>query len=399
MRAITLNNKWQALKNNTRFFVITGGRGSSKSFAVNSFCAMLSYGVGHKILFTRYTLTSAHLSIIPEFTEKIDLIGRADDFQVNKTEVLNKESGVEILFRGIKTASGTQTANLKSLQGITTWVIDEAEELPDEDVFDKIALSIRKKGIQNRIILILNPATKEHWVYKRFFEQEGIESGFNGVKGNTTYIHTTYLDNIQNLDQSFIDDTERMKERNPKRYQHVIMGGWLNTMEGVIFENWTIGEFKQVGVSVFGQDFGFSIDPTTLVECSVDKSRKIIYIREHFYLPKLQTSQIGELNKRYAGEHLIYADSAEPRLISELKKYCNIREAKKGQGSITAGIALLQDYDLVIDPNSTNLIRELNNYVWEDKKSKTPVDAYNHLIDGIRYAIFSSLTKKQMKVS
>jgi phage terminase large subunit len=116
-------------------------------------------------------------------------------------------------------------------------------------------------------------------------------------------------------------------------------------------------------------------------------------------LPKLQTSEIAKLNKRYAGEHLIYGDSAEPRLISELKKYCNIREAKKGQGSVTAGIALLQDYDLVIDPNSTNLIKELNNYVWEDKKSKTPVDAFNHGLDAVRYACYTSLSKKQMKVS
>jgi phage terminase large subunit len=72
-------------------------------------------------------MTSAHISIIPEFKEKIELMQREQDFQINKTEIYNKLSGSEILFRGIKTSSGDQTANLKSLQGITDWIVDEAE--------------------------------------------------------------------------------------------------------------------------------------------------------------------------------------------------------------------------------------------------------------------------------
>ena len=174
---IELNGKYRSLNNDTRFFVITGGRGSSKSFGVGSFASILSFESGHKILFTRQTMTSAHLSIIPEFQEKISLLNAHDYFDITKSEIKNKASGSEIIFRGIKTSSGDQTANLKSLQGVTTWIIDEAEELNDELIFDKINLSIRQKGIQNRIILILNPATKEHWIYKRFFEQEGVDEG------------------------------------------------------------------------------------------------------------------------------------------------------------------------------------------------------------------------------
>jgi len=168
---ITLNNKYKPLfENETRYFIITGGRGSSKSFGVGTFTNLLSFEANHKILFTRQTMTSAHLSIIPEFQEKIDLMELGNSFEVNKTEIINKISKSEIIFRGIKTSSGDQTANLKSLQGITTWILDEAEELTDETQFDKINLSIRQKGKQNRVILILNPATKEHWIYKRFFE-------------------------------------------------------------------------------------------------------------------------------------------------------------------------------------------------------------------------------------
>jgi phage terminase large subunit len=74
-------------------------------------------------------------------------------------------------------------------------------------------------------------------------------------------------------------------------------------------------------------------------------------------------------------------------LITELRRESNIKEAVKGQGSVTYGISLMQDYDLIIDPNSTNLIKELNNYSWLEKKSNTPIDDHNHLIDAARYAI------------
>jgi phage terminase large subunit len=125
---------------------------------------------GIRVLFTRYTMVSAHLSIIPEFLEKIQLLGYENIFSVNKAEVVNLKNKSDILFRGIKTSAGNQTASLKSLQGISCWVLDEAEELIDEDIFDTIDLSIREKNIQNRIVLILNPVTKEHWIYNRFFQ-------------------------------------------------------------------------------------------------------------------------------------------------------------------------------------------------------------------------------------
>ena len=70
-----------------------------------------------------------------------------------------------------------------------------------------------------------------------------------------------------------------------------------------------------------------------------------------------------------------------------LSAHCNIVPAIKGQGSITYGISLLQDYDLVIDPESTDIIKELNNYCWLEKKSQTPVDNFNHALDALRYAV------------
>ena len=326
-------------------------------------------------------MTSAHLSIIPEFNEKIELMELESKFEVNKSEIKNKVSGSEIIFRGIKTSSGDNTANLKSLQGVTTWILDEAEELTDEATFDKINLSVRQKGKKNRIILILNPATKEHWIYKRFFEQAGVQEGFNGIKGDVTYIHTSYLDNINNLDETFIYEVERLKEMNPTKYKHQILGGWLDKADGVVYSNWRIDKFTEVSPTVYGQDFGFSLDPTTLIAVSLDKKNKRLFAKELLYKPKLTTSEIYAENYKYCGARsLIIADSAEPRLIFELKsRGLNIKGIDKPK--ILDRIALLQDWEIIVDHDSTNLIKELNNYTFHDKKSGTVIDDFNHLLD------------------
>jgi len=388
LQGLKLNKKYLVFNESlSRYFIVTGGRGSGKSFAINSVLLLLTYQAGHTILFTRYTLRAAGISIIPEFIEKLELLGVIDQFKITKDEIINKGNGSKIIFRGIKTSSGDQTANLKSLQGITTWVMDEAEELNDEDIFDKIDLSVRNKIQENRVILILNPTTKEHFIYKRWFEDRGVSAGSNITKEDTTYIHTTYLDNIDNLSESYIKQIETMKVRRPNRYKHTIEGAWLDKAEGVIFTDWSIGEFKQVGKVVYGQDYGFSNDPSTLVKTSIDKENKVIYIQLCFYQTKLTTSEILQLNKKFAADNLIVGDSAEPRLITELSRDCNVVPAIKGQGSITFGISLLQDYDLVITEDSTELIKELNNYCWLEKKSQTPVDNFNHAIDALRYAV------------
>lgn len=386
---IDVNKKYAPIAtDDSRYFIITGGRGSGKSFSVNLMLVLLTYEAGHTILFTRYTLASAYISIIPEFIDKLETLNIFSDFRVTKDEIRNKRSGSKIVFKGIKTSSGDQTANLKSLQGVTTWVMDEAEELVDEDIFDKIDLSVRQQDQRNRVMLILNPTTKEHWIYNRFFEDKGVQEGQNICKGNTTYIHTTYKDNLENLSESYIQQIENIKKRRPEKYKHQMLGGWLSKAEGVIFTNWKVGQFKRVGVSVFGQDYGFASDESTLVETNIDTTNKTIYLKECFYLTQLTTSQIAQLNLKHAKTDLIVGDSAEPRLISEVKsKGCNLVPAIKGQGSITYGISLLQDYDLIIDENSINLIKELNNYCWLERKSNTPIDKWNHLLDAVRYAV------------
>jgi phage terminase large subunit len=389
---LILNKKYNPLfESDARYFIITGGRGSGKSFAVTVFLTLLTMTQGIRILFTRYTMTSAHLSIIPEFLEKIGLLGFDDVFSINKAEVVNISNKSDILFRGIRTSAGNQTASLKSLQGISTWVLDEAEELIDEDIFDTIDLSIREKNIQNRIILILNPVTKEHWIYNRFFQNKGVEAGFNGVKDNVCYIHSTYLDNKDNLSKSFLERIKDIKHRNFKKYQHKILGGWLDKAEGVVFENWSIGEFNPDGLQTScGMDFGFSVDPDSLVEVAIDKKHKKIYLKEHIYKNGLKSHDLAKIVLDKVGDKLIIADSAEPRLIEDLRHLgVNIKPVKKG--TIESGITRMLDYELIVTPESTNIAKELNNYVYADKGSKLFVDNYNHSIDAIRYNVIYHL--------
>ena len=392
MLKLILNKKYNPLfESKARYFIITGGRGSGKSFAATVFLTLLTMTKGIRILFTRFTMTSAHLSIIPEFLEKIGLLGFEDVFSINKAEVLNTSNQSDILFRGIRTSAGNQTASLKSLQGISCWVLDEAEELIDEDIFDTIDLSIREKDVQNRIILILNPVTKEHWIYNRFFQDKGVEAGFNGVRDNVCYIHSTYLDNKDNLSTSFLERIKTIKHNNFKKYQHKILGGWLDKAEGVVFDNWSIGEFNPDGLQTScGMDFGFSIDPDSLTEVAIDKRKQKIYLKEHIYRNGLKSQELAQIILDKVDDKLIIADSAEPRLIADLKHLgVNIKPVKKG--TIESGITRMQDYHLVITPESTNIAKELNNYAYQDKGSKLYIDNWNHAIDGVRYNVIYHL--------
>ena len=220
-----------------RYAVISGGRGSAKSFSGQVFARDLTYEAGHKIISTRYTMTSAKHSVLPEFNSKLTLSDSPygegtmeDDLKLVDTTYTNRHSGSELRFTGIKTSSGVQTASLKSIEGLTTWLMEEAEELIDDGseteacTFDKIDDSIRTKNAKLRTILTWNPSDEDSFVYKRFFKERGVDIKFNGVKDGVLYIYTTYLDNIENLNQSFIDKAERVKTANINRYNHIYLG-------------------------------------------------------------------------------------------------------------------------------------------------------------------------------
>jgi phage terminase large subunit-like protein len=249
-----------------RYFLVTGGRGSGKSWTLSLFLLNLTYEEGHVILFTRWTLVSAFISIIPEFINKIELMGKESDFEVTQSEIVNKHTGSRILFRGIKTSQGTATANLKSIAGVTTFVLDEAEELVDEDIFDRIDLSVRALNRPNRVILVMNPSFKSHWIYKRYVANQ---------RKDTKYIHTTYLHNQSNLSQSFIEQAKRTKSENLHRYEHLFLGKWLDDAEGMLW-NRAIIERSRMPKAPELQRIVVAIDPAATANMESDETGIIV---------------------------------------------------------------------------------------------------------------------------
>lgn len=395
------NLKYLPLYNSDkRYFIITGGRNSGKSYEISTFQTLLTYELNQNILFTRYTMSSAGKSIIPELTDKIEALECKDAFYITQNEITNLLTDSKIMFSGIKTSSGNQTANLKSLHDMTTWVLDEAEEMVNESEFDKIDLSIRSKKQQNRVIQVLNPTTKEHWIWKRWFENTHKYINIDGYQipisthPDVCHIHTTYLDNIENIPKDYLKQINYIKENNPEKYKHVILGGWLDKAEGVIIENWSEGKFDESLPFIYGMDFGYVTDPTTLVKVAIDKSNRIVYCDELMYDKGLSTNDIElKLKSFNLGRNKIVADSAEPRLIGDLSySGINIIPCEKYPNSVQQTLTDLLEYKIIVTENSFNLKRELSNYVWNDRKSNVPIDKWNHLIDAVRYA-HADLTK------
>lgn len=400
-------------KDKEKFIIlITGGRGSGKSFNASTFIERLTFEmtpvekIVHQILYTRYTMVSAGMSIIPEMMEKIDLDGTTKYFKTTKTDIVNKMTKSRIMFRGIKTSSGNQTAKLKSIQGITTFVCDEAEEWTSEDEFDKIMLSIRKKGIQNRIIIIMNPCDSNHFIYKKYIEKTHKLVEIDGVQvqisthPNVLHIHTTYFDNLENLSPEFLKEVEDIKVSNPEKYGHVVIGRWADVAEGAVFKKWGIvkefpQECKKVGI---GQDFGFTNDPSAAVRCGIIDNR--LYVDELFYETDMLSSAIANRLKPFSMK--VFADSQDPRLIQEIKnRGVNIYPVDKFPGSIKAGIDKIKDMEFFVTERSYNIITELRKYVWDKDKDgnyiNEPVDEYNHLMDAIRYYVLGCLLGRILK--
>lgn len=392
--------------------LITGGRGSGKSFNAATFIERLTFELTpverlvHQILYTRYTMVSANISVIPEMLEKVELDGTSRYFHSTKTDVVNKMTGSRIMFRGIKTSSGNQTAKLKSIHGITTFVCDEAEEWTNEQDFDKIMLSIRQKGIQNRIIIIMNPTDSNHFIYKKYIENTHKLVDYDGVPvqisthPNVLHIHTTYLDNMDNLSEQFLKEVNLMKEVNPEKYAHTVMGRWADVAEGAVYKKWgVVDKFPDHARRVaIGIDFGYTQDVTAIVKCGIVDNA--IYVDELCYKSGMLSSDIiKELRKH--NEH-VYADSADPRLIDEIGLGgVIVYPVQKGAGSIIAGIEKIKDMELYVTKNSYNLQNELRNYVWAKDKDgnyiNEPEDNNNHALDALRYYVLSVLLGRVMK--
>ena len=366
----------------------------------------------HRVLYTRQTMTSTNNSIVRALDNRLELLGLLDNFTFANNDYQSKKTKGLISITGQKTSSGTQTAKLKSLENYSIFVTDEGEELENFDDWNKIKRSVRANDVQCISLISFNPPTKAHWLYTEFYES--VPEGFNGVIDNVMYIHTTYLDNGKdNMALHNWIEYERLKSvyndylntpveqrialpkkviREYKNYKNTILGGFRDSAEGVIFE-YTIGDFIENEYSVtYGMDQGFN-DPTTMIKLSIDQDKKIIYLKEIYYeVGKTETDVFNSI-KDEVGYNRIWCDSAVPMFIHGLRnKGLNIKACEKPK--IKDSIYSILDFDLVVTPCSTNLIKELQNYKWSDKKQDEPIDSYNHCIDAFRYAAIHKIKQR-----
>lgn len=372
------------------------------------------------------------------------------DFDINESsmQIVYRPTGNMIIAKGVTKSSG-RTAKLKSLAGVTHVLIEEADEIGRED-FDQLDISLRTIKVEGgvQVVRIFNPPHKAHWLWDDYNLTEVDVAYFAKYKlakpkeeyfimtpkekSNIVMVFSTYHDNIKYLDKTTIEKLEKYRDRDLDYYYTIVLGLVSEGQKGRIFKGWkpiTNDFFNDLDAkSIFGLDFGLAM-PAGIVEAKIVKNN--IYIRQQNYEP-LTNKEIGKkLCLLGAKKWNIVADSAEPDSISRLRRGweksgdkdvltdmpdlmedCieggekklrlkeiykpmydgfNIYPATKGPGSIKAGISALKEFNVFVTEDSKDLWVEYREYKWALDKNKDPtdepIDAYNHLIDPIRYIV------------
>jgi phage terminase large subunit len=237
-------------------------------------------------------------------------------------------------------------------------------------------LSIRTS---HEVWLDFNP-THEFWAHTELLNDKDSE-----------HLIITYKDN-EALSESIVTEIEKAKEKAKvssywSNWWKVYGLGQIGSLEGVIFNNWkqidkVPDEARLIGI---GLDFGYSNDPTAIVEVYKYNDKRIL--NEVCYRTGMVNSDIAKILPKNT---FIYADSAEPKSIEEIRRFgVNILPVKKGGDSIMYGISTMQTQEYLVTSNSLNLIKEFRYYTWQTDKNgvkiNKPIDNYNHAIDAVRY--------------
>ena len=257
--------------------------------------------------------------------------------------------------------------------------INEANELYFEDWQQLVFRT------QDQIILDFNPSDEYHWIYDKVLPRE-----------DCAFFKTTYLDNPF-VEDSIKAEIERLKDTDEQYWQIYGLGERAASRSTIFKYSEVTNIPEDANLIAYGMDFGYTNDPTTLVSVFIREHN--MYIKEHLYKTQMTTTDIHKfLLDEKLDRNPIYADSAEPRLIAELRRMGhNIHPSLKGRDSVNAGIDLLKRYKIHILSTSTNAIMEFRNYKWKEDKTgvliNTPEDKNDHIIDPIRYATYSILSR------
>lgn len=384
-----------------RYRVLKGGKGSKKSAttALNLIYRLMKYKDSN-LLVVRSVFNTHRDSTFAQLKWAQSRLGVSHLWEntVSPMEMKYKPTGQRILFRGfddvLKLASTTVS------EGYLCWVwIEEAFEIGSETDFEKLDLSVPRGNVPEHLFkqttLTFNPWSENHWLKKRFFDEEQDDVGVYS---------TNYLCN-EFLDQTDREIFERMKRTNYRRYAVTGLGEW-GVADGLIYENFEVTEFDKdkLGESdntewqyrhFFGLDYGYTNDPTAFVAFAVNPINKEIYIYDEFYQTRMLNCDIADMIKKkgYAKER-IRADSAEPKSNEDLRRMgiSRIMASVKGKDSILNGISQIQEYKIFVHKKCVNTITELSSYCWKKDKNENginePSDTNNHLCDALRYAFY-----------
>jgi phage terminase large subunit len=373
---IQTNIVYKHLVNSDKKIVVEqGGTRSGKTYNILLFI-IFHYCTHNKnkiVTICRKTFPSLRATVLRDFLQILN------HYQIYRDEFHNKSSSEYHLFGNlIEFTSLDQSQKIRGRKRDLLF-INEGNELYWEDWQQLIFRT------QERIILDFNPSDEYHWIYDNVITRE-----------DCAFYKTTYLDNPF-LEDIIKQEIERLKETDDQYWQIYGLGERASSIN-TIFKYSEVNKIPEDSKLIaYGMDFGYSNDPTTLVSVYVMEHN--LYIKEHLYRTQMTTQDINVfLREQNLLSNPIYADSAEPRLIAELRRMGhNIFPSLKGKDSVNAGIDLLKRYKLHITSDSNNAIQEFRNYKWKEDRSgkliNVPEEKHNHIIDPCRYATYSILSR------
>lgn len=394
----TIGSGYNEFWHNKNFYrVVKGSRGSkkSKTTALNFIYRLMEYEWANLLVVRRFSNTNKQ-STYTDLRWATNRLGVKHLFKFNDSlpEITYKPTGQKILFRGLD--DPLKITSITVEKGILCWAwFEESYQIETFDKFSTVVESIRGSVDDpyffKQITITFNPWSERHWLKPTFFDED--------TKLNNTFSYTTTYRVNEWLDEVDIARYEDLYRTNPRRARIVCDGDW-GVAEGLVFENFEVKEFdwvkklKEKQVVAHGSDFGFTQDPTTLVSTIVDTQNKELWIYDEHYQRGMLTDEIYQM---YIDKGLknaeIVADSAEKRLITEIKRkgISNIKPSVKGQGSIMQGVQFIQGFKIYVHPSCEHTIEELNTYTFDQDKDgnwlNKPIDENNHILDALRYSL------------
>jgi phage terminase large subunit len=372
-------NKTYRLWNDKKNFIFQGGQGAGKTYSILAMIIDLALKKKRTIIIASEELTKMRRTVIKDFIAILKSTGRFNPNNFRMGTEYTFGNGSVISFIGLDKDDVGKGLRCDILY------INEANKTSYDKVHELISRAKRR-------IFDYNPNTV-FWIDEYFKGREDTYLEILTFQDNEALSDSereTILDykvrGFINPDLENYDTEHNIKSEFWANKWRVYGLGMTGKIDGLIYTDWKIGEFDETLPYRFGLDFGFSNDPDAMVKLAVDEKRGVIYLEEKMYQNGQSTDQlIAGLKTIVKPNELILADSAEPRLINDMRKYFNIRPTKKWK--VVERIKKMQSYQLVVTPNSRNLITELENYTWHDKKSETPIDAFDHLLDSAGYAL------------